>query len=61
MRLLRKDNIGEDRFPEYLLRVKRKETLERHKDNGEQNQPYAELEDREEKVLSEVSRRLVTS
>jgi hypothetical protein len=28
-------DIGKDRFPEYLLRVKRKETLERYKDDGE--------------------------
>jgi hypothetical protein len=38
-------DIGEDRFPEYLLRVKRKETLERHKNDAEEYEPDAEPED----------------
>jgi hypothetical protein len=54
-------DICEDRFPEYLLRVKRKQTLERYKHDGEEYQPYAEPEDRKEKVLIEGSRHCVLS
>ena len=54
-------DIGEDRFPEYLLRVKRKETLERHKDDAEEHQPYAEPEDGDNKIMIEVSRHFVIS
>src|SRR5215469_3651951 len=54
-------DIGEDRFPEYFLRVQREETLERHKDDSEKYQPYAEADDREEKFLIEESRHLMVS
>jgi hypothetical protein len=50
-------DIGEDRFPEYLLRVKRKETLERHKDDGKEYQPYSEPQDRQ-KIRIQGSRHL---
>jgi hypothetical protein len=46
-------DIGKDRFPEYLLRVKRKETLERHKDDAKDQQPYAQPEDGDNKIVIE--------
>lgn len=52
-------DISEDRFPECLLRVKRKKTLEWRKDDGEQYQPYTEPEERDEKILIEESRHVV--
>ena len=48
-------DIGNDRFVEYLLPVKRKETLERQEDDAEEYQPYADPQDRDEKMLIEDS------